>query len=415
MSIFQIISILICLVAVGGYINFRFWKFPATIGHIIFALAVSMFINILHAAGFIETNVIKSLIGQINFPDVLLHGMLAFLLFAGALHINLDDLKKVKWSVSVLATFGVVFSTFLIGSCIWYAANLVGLGMPYIYALLFGALIAPTDPIAVLAMLKEAGVSKKMYVKIGGESLFNDGVAVVVFLTILGVTTGAAAANPASIAMLLGQEVLGGLMLGGILGWAAAWLMRSIEDYKVEVLITLALAMGGYALAELIHVSAPIGIVTAGLIVGNKSRKKSVMREEERKRLDDFWELIDEILNAVLFLLIGLLVVTLSFDSRYVILGISAIFVTLLARWLSVLLSVAIVGIRRKSSRGTVGLLTWGGLRGGLSVAMALSLPDSPEKALIIPVTYIVVLFSLLVQGMTFKRSIGFFIKGKIA
>jgi len=404
MTIFQIIAVLLTLAAIGGYINNRFIGLPTTIAHMGFALVVSLVMVTLGGMGIVDLSAPMSFMQRIDFSEVLLHGMLSFLLFAGALHINLGDLKSVRTPVGVLATVGVVMATFIIGSLVWLAADFVGLHLPYIYALLFGALISPTDPIAVLAMLKQAGAPSKLYVKIGGESLFNDGVGVVVFVTILGIAAGTHgdAGAPGVVKMFL-WEAAGGLALGSAMGWITYQLLRSIDDYKVEVLLTLALVTGGYAIAEYIHVSAPISMVAAGLIVGNHGRTLG-MSDITRDNVDIFWELVDETLNAVLFMLIGLEMIVIPMTAHHILLGVLAIVAALAGRYLSVLVPLAVMSFQEKFERGTVAMLTWGGLRGGLSVAMALSLPPGTEKSIIVPMTYIVVLFSVLVQGLTFPR-----------
>lgn len=409
MTAFQIIAVLLTLTAVGGYINQRYVKFPATIGLMAFAFLISLVAICLSELGWMNLRPASSFIGQIDFAEVLLHGMLSFLLFAGALHINLEELKNVRWQVGILATVGVVIATFVIGTLIWKAAALVGLPLPYLYALLFGALISPTDPIAVLSILKDAGISKKLYTKIGGESLFNDGIGVVVFLTILGLATGAQKPELASVSMLLAQEAVGGGALGLVLGWVTYRLLRSIDDYKTEVLLTLALVTGGYALAELLHVSAPIFMVTAGLVIGNHGRNFG-MSERTRQRLDDFWELLDEILNAVLFMLIGLEIIVIAISAPHIVLGLLATVAVLAGRIVSVSLPVWLMAPLKPFDWRMVGLLTWGGLRGGLSIAMALSLPAGAEKDIILPITYVVVLFSILVKGLTFKSALKFLI-----
>lgn len=407
---FEIIAVVLTLTAIGGYLNQKYLKLPATIGLMSFSFLVSLAAIILDEIGWVDLRVAGSFVGQIDFSEVLLHGMLSFLLFAGALHINLDDLKSVKWPVAILATAGVVIATFIIGTLVWLAASLIGLDLPYLYALLFGALISPTDPIAVLAILKEAEISDKLYVKIGGESLFNDGIGVVVFLTILGVATGSEQAAFSSVSLLLAQEAIGGIILGVSLGWVTYRLLRSIDAYRVEVLLTLALVAGGYTLAEHLHVSAPLFMVAAGLVVGNHGRNFG-MSELSRNRLDDFWELLDEILNAVLFMLIGLEIIVITITGQHVLLGVMAIAAVLVGRIISVGVPVRLMEIGKPFDWRTVGILTWGGLRGGLSIAMALSLPASPEKAIILPITYTVVLFSILVQGLTFKPALKILIK----
>lgn len=414
MTPFQFIAVILTFAAVGGYLNYRYIGLPPTIGHMAFALLLSLSAIAAGAIGIFDVGIVRDTVERIDFTDVVLHGMLSFLLFAGALHINLGDLRDVKWPVGILATGGVVMGTFLSGTLVWLAAGLVGIEFPYIYALLFGALISPTDPIAVLSILKQAGVSRRLYMKIGGESLFNDGVGVVMFLAILG-----AAANPGDIDVtgfftIFAVEALGGLALGSALGWATYRLLRSIDEYKLEVMLTLALVAGGYALAEFLHVSAPLSMVAAGLIIGNHGRNFG-MSETTRKHLDVFWELVDDVLNAVLFLLVGLEIMIVEVSGGTVILAILAIAAVLVSRLVSVGLPISLVRLRQPLERGTIRLLTWGGLRGGLSIAMALSLPSGPEKELILTLTYGVVLFSILVQGLTFRHVIGLVVGEKKA
>ena len=410
MTPFQIIAVVVTLSAIGSYLNYRYLRFPPTVGLMAFALAVSLSAIVLSRAGLLNLETLGLLVGKIDFSEVLLHGMLSFLLFAGAMHINLADLNSVRWTVGVLATAGVIIATFVTGTLVWLASGLVGLNLPYLYALLFGALISPTDPIAVLSILKESGISKQTYTKIGAESLFNDGVGVVAFLTILNLATSSGEPKFEDAAALFLQEAIGGAAFGLLCGWVTYLLLKSVEDYKVEVLLTLALATGGYALAEHLHVSAPIFMVTAGLIVGNHGRNFG-MSELTRSRLDVFWELIDEALNAILFILIGLEIVVIQIEAPQVALGLLAILAVLVGRLLSVGVPISLMGLGGQHQQGTISLLTWGGLRGGLSIAMALSLPAGMEKNIILPVTYCVVLFSILVQGLTFKPSLKYLLK----
>lgn len=403
MTPFQIIAVLLTFVAIGGYINHKYFRLPETIGHMAFALLLSLCAIILYKLGLFDLAPVRAVIGSIDFSEVLLHGMLSFLLFAGALHIRFDDLKEVGASVAVLATAGVVIATLVTGTLVWESARFIGLNIPYIYALLFGALISPTDPIAVMAILKDAQLSKKLFTKIGAESLFNDGVGIVVFLTILGIALGEQHTGVRDISALIAQKGLGGLTLGFVLGGITDSLMRRVDDYKVEVLLTLALVTGGYALAEFLHISAPICMVAAGLIVGNQGRLVA-SNDSDREKLDQFWELLDEILNAVLFLLIGLEVIVITITPQHMLLGILAIGAVLLGRLISVSLPIGLMSFQQKFERGTIPIFVWGGLRGGLSIAMALSLPEGPEKNIILPVTYIVVLFSVLVQGLSFPQ-----------
>ena len=287
----------------------------------------------------------------------------------------------------------------------WLAAGWIGIGLPLIYALLFGALISPTDPIAVLDMLKRTSISRILYAKIGGESLFNDGVGVVVFIALLGVATAPGPFDPWRFAAFFVYQGAGGLALGSLLGWSVYRLMRGIDAYRLEALMTLALAAGGYALAEALHVSGPLCVVAAGMVIGNTARQFA-MSEATRRRLDVFWELIDDVLNAALFLLIGLEILVVPLHRASLLLGAFAIVITLTARYVSVALPIGLLRLRLSFERGTIRLLVWGGLRGGLSIAMTLSLPNAPEKAVLLTATYTVVLFSILVQGLSFNRVI---------
>jgi CPA1 family monovalent cation:H+ antiporter len=410
MTTFQIIAVILTAAAAGGYLNYKYIGFPATIGHMAFALLLSLLAIGAGKLGWLDLDGIRNIVNGIDFSEVVLHGMLSYLLFAGALHINFNDLKEVKWPVGILATVGVVLATFISGTLTWYAAQAIGLHLPYIYALLFGALISPTDPIAVLSILKQAGASKNIYTKVGGESLFNDGVGVVVFLAIFGIAASGAKFDPSHFFLSFAYESLGGMALGGLFGWATYRLLRSIDEYKVEVMLTLALVTGGYALAEYIHVSAPLCMVVAGLVIGNHGREFG-MSENTRRHIDVFWELVDEILNAVLFLLIGLEILVVTLSGQFMALGLLAIGAVMIARLISVGLPITLMRFNQNFERGTIRLLTWGGLRGGLSIAMALSLPAGEEKNLILTLTYIVVLFSIFVQGLTFQRGIQLMIR----
>ncbi len=370
-----------------------------------FALLLSLAGIALNALGLFDLGPVSAYVAKIDFSGIVLHGMLSVLLFAGALHINLAELKDVKLSVGILATIGVLISTIVIGTLTWYAANLCGLQLPYLYALVFGALISPIDPIAVLGILKEAGISKSLYVKIGGESLFNDGVGVVVFVALLGIASSPGPVEWNHFLTDFLREGLGGLFLGIALGWITYRLLRSIDDYKVEMLLTLALVLGGYTLAEYLHVSAPICMVAAGLVIGNHGRDFG-MSDETRKNIDIFWELLDEIFNAILFLLIGLELVIIPLSGGILFAGALTVVAVLIGRLVSVGIPISIMRLFRDFDRGTIRLMTWGGLRGGISIALALALPAGPEKEIILPLTYIAVLFSILVQGLTFSSVI---------
>ena len=404
MEMLDLAAFLLTLAAIFSYINFRFLKLPTTIGIMLIAMLISISLVVLGHCGFESIqNKATVVLEGIDFNKALMHGMLSFLLFSGALHVNLEDLAQHKWIISILATFGVVMSTFIVGSFAWIVFWIIGLKLPFIYCLLFGSLIAPTDPIAVIGILKKAGVPKSLETKITGESLFNDGVAVVVFLVIMGIVTGGHDVTAGHIMLLFMEEAVGGVLFGLAIGWLAYRMLKSVDNYQVEVLLTLALVMGGYAFARVIHVSGPIAMVVAGIFIGNRGRLFA-MSENTREHLDSFWELMDEILNAVLFLLIGLEILVLTIKGNYLIAGLIMIPVVLLARFISVGIPVTFMRRIRDFSPHAVKIMTWGGLRGGISVALALSLPNGPEREALLTVTYIIVIFSILVQGLTIER-----------
>jgi CPA1 family monovalent cation:H+ antiporter len=405
MTIFQTIAILLTFAAFAAYCNHRFLHLPRTIGLMAIALALSLVFMALGYFGIINLTETSQFVQRINFSETLLHGMLAFLLFAGALHVDLGDLRSQALPVIVLSTLGVGLATLSCGALFWLVAHWLGTDLPLVYALLFGALISPTDPIAVLGILRKAGAPKSLETKITGESLFNDGVGVVVFLTILGVAVGNQQPDAGHIAGFLITEAIGGGLLGVILGWMFYRLLKSVDVYQVEILLTLALAAGGYSLAEALHVSAPIAIVAAGLFIGNHGRTFG-MSDTTREHLDAFWELVDEILNAILFFVIGLEFLAIRLEGRFVLIALFAIIIVLVSRFLSVGLLVASMRLKRTFSRGVVEILTWSGLRGGISIALALSLPPFPERQLILTSTYVVVAFSILVQGPTVGKVI---------
>ncbi|MBW1870061.1 MAG: sodium:proton antiporter [Deltaproteobacteria bacterium] len=403
MDLFNILAILITLTALFSYINHRYIGLPITIGVMFIALLMSLLLNLLDALGFGLKHYAQMVLGSIQFDKTLLHGMLSFLLFAGALHINLGDLMERRWSIGILATLGTLMSTFLVGTFTWFGLRWFGFELSYIYCLLFGALISPTDPIAVLSILKTTSAPKSLEMKIAGESLFNDGVGVVVFIVILEIATGAHELNAGHIGLLLVQEIVGGACLGLGLGYLAYRMLKSVDNYQVEILISLALVVGGYALAGVLHFSGPIAIVVAGLLIGNHGRLFA-MSDETRLQLDTFWELVDGVLNAVLFVLIGLEILILTFTKQYLLLSLLIIPFVLTARFISIGIPLTLLRSFRTFSPGAVRILTWGGLRGGISVALALSIPPAPEKHLILIFTYTVVLFSILVQGSTIEK-----------
>ncbi|ACL03691.1 Na+/H+ antiporter [Desulfatibacillum aliphaticivorans] len=403
MEALNTIAILISMAAALAYINHRFLRIPMTIGLMLLSLAASLALILLEGMGLPIAHYADQLVSGIDFSTVLLNGMLGLLLFAGALHVNLDDLAAQKLEVTVFATLGVLVSTFLVGGAFYYAASFFHMDLRFVDCLLFGALISPTDPIAVLAILKKAGAPKALETKIAGESLFNDGIGVVVFLVLLEIAAGGGHVSPGHVLALFGEEVLGGIALGLVAGYIAFRLLSSINNYQVEVLITLALVLGGYALANKLHISGPIAMVVSGLLIGNHGRRLA-MSEETVDNLDTFWELIDEILNALLFVLIGLEVFILSFQGEFLIAGLLAVPLVLLARFISVGGPVLVMKKWRPFAPKAISIMTWGGLRGGISVALALSLPKECNRELILTMTYAVVVFSILVQGLTIKR-----------
>jgi CPA1 family monovalent cation:H+ antiporter len=344
------------------------------------------------------------LLTKIDFDETLLHGMLSFLLFAGALHVNINDLTNQYRVITGLATFGVLTSTFIVGTLTWLIINpLMGIKLSMLYCYLFGALISPTDPIAVLGILKTSGIPSSLKTKIAGESLFNDGIGVVIFLILLSIATGGHEIESGHIVLLFIQEAMGGAFFGFGTGYLTYYMLKKIDNYQVEVLITLALVTGGYALAEALHFSAPIAIVVAGLLIGNHGRQFA-MSDMTREHLDKFWELIDEVLNAVLFVLIGLEVMVISFSYSILVAGALAVLIVLAARFISVSVPILMLKKFRTFSPNVIKILTWGGLRGGISVALALSLPAGEQRQLILAITYCVVIFSILVQGLTIGK-----------
>jgi CPA1 family monovalent cation:H+ antiporter len=404
MDLYGIFTLLIVLTAAFSYINFRFIKMPATIGVMLISLVCSLFIVII---GVFYPSILQkpiAFISSIDFGALLMRIMLSFLLFAGAIHIDVRKLKKELTPVITFATVGVILSTLIIGGCMYFVFRLFDQNIALIYCLIFGALISPTDPIAVLGILKEAKIASSLEIKITGESLFNDGVGVVIFATLLEIAhLGTDNLSLIQVTGLFLKEAGGGIVWGVVLGYAGFFLLRSIDHYQVEVLITLAIVMGGYLVANNLHISGPLSMVVAGIITGNKG-KELAMSDLTRDYLGKFWGLLDEILNALLFLLIGFEVLILSFPSRIIWIGLVAIIVVLLARLISVFLPTLILSFRRSFERHMLPILTWGGLRGGISVALALSLPASMHRTEFVSITYIIVIFSILVQGLTIGK-----------
>jgi CPA1 family monovalent cation:H+ antiporter len=406
MSLFVIITILIVLSALFGYINVRFLKMPNTIGLMVITILFTL--AVLAISLFDETLLEKEkeLISQIDFETVLLDIMLSFLLFAGALHTNFQQLKIQRKPIFTFATLGTITSTFLVGVFTFYLLKLVGIPVDFIYCLLFGALISPTDPIAVLGILKQAGAPKKLETKIVGESLFNDGVGVVIFLTIYQIAKGGAHVSIGHVAEMFLVEVGGGIVLGLLLGWITYRLLKSIDDYDTEVIITIAAVMGGTVLAQYLHLSAPLAMVTTGLMVGNDTVRKSAMSEVTEQYVDKFWELVDVLLNTILFVMIGMEILVLTFDGKYILAGILAIPMLLFARYLSLMLPIKFFAKKLDFIPNTNLIMTWGGLRGGISIALALSLTVEMHRDLFLVMTYIIVVFSIIGQGLTVGKLI---------
>ena len=395
-----------CLVltALLAYLNHRFIGLPTTIGVMGIALLLSFALFGFDKLGFGALRDFEmSLLSSIDFSELLMQGMLSLLLFAGALHVDLSELQAYKWQVGILAVFGTLVSTALVSFGLWAILPYTGVELPLSYCLIFGALISPTDPIAVMGVLKSAGAPKSLEIVIAGESLFNDGVGVVLFSLMLAMVTSGDAPTAAHGAMLLLEEGGGGIVFGLVLGFVTYRMLKSIDSYQEEVLITLAAVLGGYALASRLHVSGPLAMVVAGLIIGNHGRALA-MSDKTREHLDMFWELLDSILNAVLFMLIGLEVILIEFSANLALAAAVVIAATLVARLLSVGAPIALLGRAFRLPEGALQVLTWGGLRGGISVALALSLPNGPQRDLVLALTYAVVVFSILVQGLSIGK-----------
>ena len=411
LSIFEIAALLLGLSALLGWFNLRFLKLPHTIGLLIMAMAASLALIAIERLfpGLGITATLQATVSRIDFYSAIMNGLLAFLLFAGALHIDLDLLKGQKWAIAVLASVGVIISVAIAGSGIYAACLLLGFPIPLPWALLFGALISPTDPVAVLGLLKTIDVPAPIKAKIAGEALFNDGAAVIAFTFFLALALGVPGHEPGvlhepwwSVLAHFLFQAAGAIVFGLFTGWLAYRAMASIDDPMIEILISIGLCAATYALSLRLNVSGPIAVVAAGLLIGNHGAEHA-MSEKVQEYLFSFWEVIDELLNSVLFLLIGLEVLVLSMEPAHVSIVLAAIPIVLFARLVSVALPISVMSILQNFSRGAIPILTWGGLRGGVSVALALSLPESDAKPVVLAATYAVVVFSIIVQGLTVK------------
>ncbi|WP_080777498.1 cation:proton antiporter [Chryseobacterium phocaeense] len=405
MELYYSFSALIVLASIFAYLNYRFLKLPSTIGIMVIAIVVSIFLVMFGETVLPRTfGHLNKLMNSIDFTEVLMGAMLNFLLFAGGIHININDLKEQFRPVLIFSTAGVVISTFVVGFGMFYLLPFLGIQLPFIYCLVFGALISPTDPVAVLSILKQANVSKSLETKVAGESLFNDGMAVVVFTVVLQLAIGKEVdLGVESIGLLLMKEAGGGILLGVLLGWVTSRLMREVDDYIISVLVTLSVVMGGYLIARQMHISGPLTMVAAGLFMGNfnvRFKMKSITQDY----LIKFWELIDEILNAVLFLFIGFELLMIKDLKHFMIPGLLAIAVVLIARLISIWVPTRFMSMRTRFSPQTVKVLVWGGIRGGVSIALAMSIPKSEYSETILSITYCVVVFSIIVQGLTIAK-----------
>ncbi|WP_428945875.1 cation:proton antiporter [Pantoea sp. FN060301] len=397
----NVVAIFLSITALLAYLNRRYVGLPPAIGVMAIALVLSLLNMLADVLGFHTLSLLeRSLVESVDFSDLLMQGMLSLLLFAGAIHVNLQQLRAYRWQVASLAIVGTALSTAIIGVALWGIASLTGIQLPFLYCLIFGALISPTDPIAVIGILSSVGAPKNVELVMSGESLFNDGVSVVLFSLLMAMLVGAEAPTASGAAMLLLREAGGGALLGGVLGYIIYLMLKSIDSYQEEVLLTLAAVLGGYALAIALEVSGPLAMVVMGLIIGNQGRSHAMSQETER-HVDMFWELIDEILNAVLFVLIGLEVILLHFTHTLLGVACMVILLTLFARLLTVGLPIVLFNKLFRLPEGAWAVLTWGGLRGGISVALALSLPAGETRDTIVSLTYLVVVFSILVQGTT--------------
>jgi len=407
----QSFAIIFSIATLLSYINYKCLRLPTTIGLMILALLTAFVVMLSQPLIPFISEFLCQVLLDIHFEEILMDGMLAFLLFAGSIHIDIKDLREERASIFLFATLGVLISTGIVAGLVYGTSQLIGIPFPFMHCLLFGALISPTDPIAVLAILKEAKVSKSLELKIEGESLFNDGVGVVVFTGVLMIINmlDSGSSHPdesitLEILQLFLEEAVGGVLFGLLIGFVVYQLIKGVQDNPhLAILLTLSISLGGYTLASLIHVSGPIAMVVAGIYIGNKIKDSSfsTISTTCRHQIEELWELLDETFNAVLFVLIGLLVQILLFEWNYLILGVLCILIVLTARFISVIVPYSLLRHKELQTIKTVSILTWGGLKGGISIALALSLPELATKDMIVFITYTVVLFSIVIQGLT--------------
>ena len=403
MSLPQAIAALLAIAAAASYVNRRYLGLPPTIGLTALALAASLLFLVLGALTPLPAALAERALARLDFRRLVLDGLLPFLLFAGALHVDLRALRAVRLAVAMLDTVGVAVATVAAGVLFLLAARFAGFDITLLQALLFGALIAPTDPVAVLGILRGAGAPSALSTAMAGESLFNDGVGIVLFLALLGAATGGEPLTASGLVRAFVLEGVVGLALGGALGWACSWLLNGVDDFPVEIFMTLALASGSYAAASALHLSGPLAAVAAGLVVGSHGRDVG-MSAHTQERLDAFWVVIDEMANAVLFLALGLEMLVVSHQWQHILLGLLSVPAVLLARFLSVAPIIALLRGQQLFGRGAIAMLTWGGLRGGISIALTLLLPPGSLRDTLLAATYMVVVFSVLVQGLTLGR-----------
>ncbi|GGI32020.1 cation:proton antiporter [Bradyrhizobium guangdongense] len=414
LSIMDVAAVLLTLSALFGWLNYKFLPLSHSVGLLVMSVVTSLVLigadTLFPGLRLLEQ--LREGMQQIDFTEIVVNGMLAFLLFAGSLHVDLDMLRSRAVPVFLLAVFGTIISTAVVGVLFWGVAAVAGFHVPFAWALVFGALISPTDPVAVLSTLRNANVPKDLQVETEGEALFNDGVGIVLFTLLLRFASSGegASVSVGDVAELLLREAVGGILLGIVTGYVAYRAMRLIDDYAVEVLISVALVTGTYALASHLHVSGPLSMVAAGLLIGDRGPRYA-MSERTQRYVFALWTVVDEILNSVLFLLIGLETLVLRFDPRTLLLATAAVPIVLVARFVSVGVQPLLFAWTKMLSWANAPFLTWAGVRGGISVALALSLPDHPAKPLILAATYAVVLFSIIVQGSTLgwvvKRTVG--------